>query len=83
MWIITPVLCTILSVILIQLIHVILLEGGVVIVVDYFTYLKGTGDYEGGAQALMMKGIAKRYNVIFLQCCLNLIVVAIHMKSLL
>ena len=44
-----------------------LMEGGVdVIVVDYFTYLKGAGDYEGASeQALMMKGIAKRYNVIF------------------
>lgn len=44
-----------------------IMEGGVdVIVVDYFTYLKGAGDYEGASeQALMMKGIAKRYNVIF------------------
>ena len=44
-----------------------IMEGGVDdIVVDYFTYLKGAGDYEGAsAQALMMKGIAKRYNVIF------------------
>lgn len=44
-----------------------IMDGGVdVIVVDYFTYLKGAGDYEGAsAQALMMKGIAKRYNVIF------------------
>lgn len=44
-----------------------LMEGGVdVIVVDYFTYLKGAGDYDGASeQALMMKGIAKRYNVIF------------------
>lgn len=44
-----------------------IMEGGVdVIVVDYFTYLKGAGDYDGASeQALMMKGIAKRYNVIF------------------
>ena len=44
-----------------------IMDGGVdVIVVDYFTYLKGAGDYEGAStQALMMKGIAKRYNVIF------------------
>lgn len=44
-----------------------IMDGGVdIIIVDYFTYLKGAGDYEGAsAQALMMKGIAKRYNVIF------------------
>jgi DNA primase len=44
-----------------------IMDGGVdVIVVDYFTYLKGAGDYDGASQqALMMKGIAKRYNVIF------------------
>ena len=44
-----------------------IMDGGVdVIIVDYFTYLKGAGDYDGASQqALMMKGIAKRYNVIF------------------
>lgn len=37
------------------------------VVVDYFTYLKGANTYEGAsAQALKMKGLAKKYNIILL-----------------
>lgn len=44
------------------------LEGPVdLVVVDYFTYLKGANTYEGAsAQALKMKGLAKKYNIILL-----------------
>ena len=44
------------------------LLGGPVdlVVVDYFTYLKGANTYEGASeQALMMKGMAKKHNIIF------------------
>lgn len=35
------------------------------VVVDYFTYIKGANTFEGASeQALMMKGIAKKYNII-------------------
>lgn len=37
------------------------------VVVDYFTYLKGANTYEGASeQALKMKGLAKKYNIILL-----------------
>lgn len=36
-----------------------------IVAVDYFTYLKGASTYEGASeQALKMKGLAKKYNVI-------------------
>lgn len=44
------------------------LLGGPVdlVVVDYFTYIKGANTFEGASeQALMMKGIAKKHNIIF------------------
>ena len=43
------------------------LLGGPVdlVVVDYFTYLKGANTYEGASgEALKMKGLAKKYNII-------------------
>lgn len=44
------------------------LLGGPVdlVVVDYFTYLKGANTYEGASgEALKMKGLAKKHNIIF------------------
>ena len=36
-----------------------------IVAVDYFTYLKGASTYEGASeQALKMKGLAKKYNII-------------------
>lgn len=37
-----------------------------IVAVDYFTYLKGANTFEGASeQALKMKGIAKKHNIIF------------------
>lgn len=45
-----------------------ILGGNVdLVVVDYFTYLKGANTYEGASeQALKMKGLAKKYDIILL-----------------